>query len=195
MKILSIIALVLVVLLAASQLWAYGQVRSIEMYPYAVLKTYPDFGTRRYQAANFIYVTMDAESYRASSGKGFRTLAGYIFGGNATGQKIAMTSPVEMEMDSVVTMKFMLPAEHDPKDLPAPNNAEVRFTTEQERTLAAITFGGFADDARILEHKDQLFAALEREGIAHTGQWSFLGYDPPYRLAGRRNEVVVELLP
>lgn len=195
MKILSIIALVLVVLLAASQLWAYGQVRSIEMYPYAVLKTYPDFGTRRYQAANFIYVTMDAESYRASSGKGFRTLAGYIFGGNATGQKIAMTSPVEMEMDSVVTMKFMLPAEHDPKDLPAPNNAEVRFTTEQERTLAAITFGGFADDARILEHKDRLFAALEREGIAHTGQWSFLGYDPPYRLAGRRNEVVVELLP
>lgn len=194
MKILSIIALVLVVLLAASQLWAYGQVRSIEMYPYAVLKTYPDFGTRRYQAANFIYVTMDAESYRASSGKGFRKLAGYIFGGNATGQKIAMTSPVEMEMDSVVTMKFMLPAEHDPKDLPAPNNAEVRFTTEQERTLAAITFGGFADDARILEHKDRLFAALEREGIAHTGQWSFLGYDPPYRLVGRRNEVVVELL-
>ncbi|MEZ4757807.1 MAG: heme-binding protein [Flavobacteriales bacterium] len=194
MKILSIIALVLVVLLAASQLWAYGQVRSIEMYPYAVLKTYPDFETRRYQAANFIYVTMDAESYRASSGKGFRTLAGYIFGGNATGQKIAMTSPVEMEMDSVVTMKFMLPAEHDPKDLPAPNNAEVRFTTEQERTLAAITFGGFADDARILEHKDRLFAALEREGIAHTGQWSFLGYDPPYRLVGRRNEVVVELV-
>jgi len=194
MKTFAIIALALGILFALSQFWAYGQVRSIEMYPYAVLKSYPDFETRRYQAANFIYVTMDAQSYRASSGRGFRTLAGYIFGGNATGQKIAMTSPVEMEMDSTVTMKFMLPAEHDPKDLPAPNNAEVRFTTEQERTLAAITFGGFADDARILEHKDRLFAALEREGIAHTGQWSFLGYDPPYRLVGRRNEVVVELL-
>jgi hypothetical protein len=194
MKILSIIALVLLVLLAASQLWAYGQVRQIETLPYQVVKTHPDFEVRRYATANFISVTMDAQSYQASSSRGFRTLAGYIFGGNATGQKIAMTSPVEMEMDSTVTMKFMIPAEHDPKDLPAPNNAEVRFITEQERTLAAITFGGFASDERILEHRDKLFAALQRAGLVHTGQWSFMGYDPPYRLMGRRNEVVVELV-
>lgn len=194
MKILSIIALVLLVLLAASQLWAYGQVRQIETLPYTVTKAYPDFEVRRYARANFIYVTMPADSYRNSSGNGFRTLAGYIFGGNATGQKIAMTSPVEMEMDSTVTMKFMIPAEHDPKDLPAPNNTEVRFTTEQERTLAAITFSGFANDERIAEHRDLLFAALQRTGLAHSGQWSFMGYDPPYRLTGRRNEVVVELV-
>ncbi len=30
---------------------------------------------------------------------------------------------------------------------------------------------------------------------ANNGRWSLLGYDPPYRLTGRRNEVVVELLP
>lgn len=195
MKTFAIIALVLGTLFALSQFWAYGQVRHIEMYPYEVQKSYPDFEVRRYQAANFIYMTMDAESYQASSGRGFRTLAGYIFGGNATGQKIAMTSPVEMEMDSLVTMKFMLPAEHDPRDLPTPDNAEVKFKTEAERTMAAITFGGFANDERILEHKDQLLAALAREGIAHGGHWSFMGYDPPYRLVGRRNEVVVELEP
>jgi hypothetical protein len=195
MKILSILALVLLVLLAASQLWAYGQVRQIETLPYTVTKAYPDFEVRRYATANFIYVTMPADSYRNSSGQGFRTLAGYIFGGNATSQKIAMTTPVEMEMDSTVTMKFMIPAEHDPKDLPAPNDASVRFTTEQERTLAAITFSGFANDERIAEHRDLLFAALDRAGLAHTGQWSFMGYDPPYRLTGRRNEVVVELVP
>lgn len=195
MKTFAIIALVLGTLFALSQFWAYGQVRHIEMYPYEVQKSYPDFEVRRYQAANFIYMTMDAESYQASSGRGFRTLAGYILGGNATGQKIAMTSPVEMEMDSLVTMKFMLPAEHDPRDLPTPDNAEVKFKTEAERTMAAITFGGFANDERILEHKDQLLAALAREGIAHGGHWSFMGYDPPYRLVGRRNEVVVELEP
>ena len=194
MKTFTLILIALVVLFALSQLWAYGQVRDIEMYPYRVLNSYPDFEVREYEAANFIYVTMDADSYQASSGRGFRTLAGYIFGGNATGQKIAMTSPVEIEMDSLVTMKFMLPAEHDPADLPRPDNAEVRFKTEAERTMAAITFGGFATDERILAHKEQLFAALDREGIAHTGQWSFLGYDPPYRLVGRRNEVVVELV-
>jgi hypothetical protein len=171
MKTLLIVAIALAVVLAASQLWAHGQVRQTETLPYQVVKAYPDFEVRRYATANFITVTMAGDTYRANSGQGFRTLAGYIFGGNATGQKIAMTTPVEMEMDSTVTMKFMLPAEHDPKDLPAPN------------------------DARIVEQKDLLFAALQREGIAHTGQWSLLGYDPPYRLIGRRNEVVVELLP
>lgn len=195
MKTYAIIALVLAGLFVLSQLWAYGQVRNIEMYPNEVVKAYADFEVRRYQSANFIYVTMGADSYQSGSSRGFRTLAGYIFGGNATGQKIAMTSPVEMEMAGPMTMKFMLPAEHDPTDLPRPNNAEVRFKTEAERTMAAITFGGFANDARILEHKEKLFAALQREGIAHTGQWSFMGYDPPYRLMGRRNEVVVELLP
>lgn len=195
MKTFAIIALVLAGLFALSQLWAYGQVRNIEMYPCEVVKAYADFEVRRYHSANFIYVTIDADSYRGGSSRGFRTLAGYIFGGNETGQQIAMTSPVEMEMDGPMTMKFMLPAEHDPKDLPKPDNAEVQFKTEAERTMAAITFGGFANDARILEHKEKLFAALEREGIAHTGQWSFMGYDPPYRLVGRRNEVVVELVP
>lgn len=195
MKTFAIIALVLAGLFALSQLWAYGQVRNIEMYPCEVVKAYADFEVRRYHSANFIYVTIDADSYRGGSSRGFRTLAGYIFGGNETGQQIAMTSPVEMEMDGPMTMKFMLPAEHDPKDLPKPDNAEVQFKTEAERTMAAITFGGFANDARIVEHKEKLFAALEREGIAHTGQWSFMGYDPPYRLVGRRNEVVVELVP
>ncbi|MBK9514948.1 MAG: heme-binding protein [Flavobacteriales bacterium] len=195
MKTLLIVAIALAVILAASQLWAHGQVRQTETLPYQVVKAYPDFEVRRYATANFITVTMAGDTYRANSGQGFRTLAGYIFGGNATGQKIAMTSPVEMEMDSTVTMKFMLPAAHDPKDLPAPNDAAVRFSTERERTLAAITFSGFANDERIVEYKDLLFAALQREGIAHTGQWSLLGYDPPYRLIGRRNEVVVEVLP
>jgi hypothetical protein len=119
MKTLLIVAIALAVLLIASQVWAYGQVRQIETLPYQVDKAYPDFEVRHYATANFISVTMAGDTYRANSGQGFRTLAGYIFGGNATGQKIAMTTPVEMEMDSTVTMKFMLPAEHDPKDLPA----------------------------------------------------------------------------
>ena len=39
-------------------------------------------------------------------------LAGYIFGGNDREQKIAMTSPVVMEMDSTMTMKFLVPAQY-----------------------------------------------------------------------------------
>ena len=192
-KVMYIVLVVILVLFVISQIWAWGQVKDIEMYPYTVIEEYEDFELRKYDQANFIYATMDAQTYKASSGKGFNTLAGYIFGGNERQQKIAMTSPVEMEMGDQVTMKFLVPAEYDLKDMPKPNNAEVQFLTEQERTMAAITFGGFANDEKIVEYKNRLFQALAAQGIEHTGQWSFMGYDPPFKLLGRRNEIVVEL--
>lgn len=193
MKILYLVLIAVLVLFAASQLWAQTQVKGIETYPYRVIKTCEGFEVRTYERANFIYVTMDERTYAEGSSKGFRTLAGYIFGGNDREQKIAMTSPVVMEMDSNMTMKFLVPAQYTMDDLPKPTNAEVRFTTEQERTMAAITFGGFANDEKILEQKNALFQRLAAEGIQHTGQWSFLGYDPPFKLFGRKNEVVVLL--
>lgn len=195
MKIFSIILIIVLILFVVSQIWAQRQVSGIETYPYRVVKTYDGFEVRTYERANFIYVTMDARSYSESSSKGFRMLAGYIFGGNDRQQRIAMTSPVVMEMDSDVTMKFLVPAQYKMDELPKPENVEVRFATEQERTVVAITFGGFANDEKILAQKDELFKRLAAVGIQHTGQWSFLGYDPPFKLFGRKNEVVVEVLP
>ena len=195
MKIFSIILIIVLILFVVSQIWAQRQVSGIETYPYRVVKTYDGFEVRTYERANFIYVTMDAKTYEEGSSRGFRMLAGYIFGGNDRQQKIAMTSPVVMEMDSDVTMKFLVPAQYKMEELPKPANAEVRFATEQERTVAAITFGGFANDEKILAQKDELFIYLAAVGIQHTGQWSFLGYDPPFKLFGRKNEVVVEVLP
>lgn len=193
MKILTIILVILTVLFAISQVWAQSQVSGIEEYPYTILQDLGDVEIRKYEQANFIYATMDAASYEQSSGKGFGILAGYIFRGNDRQQKIAMTSPVEMEMNEQITMKFLIPAQYKMEDMPKPDNVQVQFKTEAERTMAAITFGGFADDAKIEYHKEKLLNRLAVEGIAHTGQWSFMGYDPPFKLYNRRNEVVVEL--
>ena len=192
---LSYILVGLLLLFAITQIWAQSQVSGIEMYPYSVLKIHDNIEVREYEKANFIYATMDSESYSQSSSKGFRTLAGYIFGGNDRQQKIAMTSPVEMEMGSSVTMKFLVPAEYDINEMPSPDNAEVKFMTEEKRIMAAIGFGGFANDEKILHYKDLLFKKLADTGIEHTGQWSFMGYDPPFKLVDRRNEVLVELAP
>lgn len=60
--------------------------------------------------------------------------------------------------------------------------------------MAAVRFGGWADDAKIKEHEKKLAAALEAEGIAHTGKFSYLGYNPPYDIINRRNEVITELV-
>ncbi|MBK9420389.1 MAG: heme-binding protein [Flavobacteriales bacterium] len=189
-----IVLIAVLVLFVVSQLWAQSQVKGIETYPYTVDKTYDGFEVRTYAKANFIYVTMDAKTYAKGSSKGFRTLAGYIFGGNDRQQKIAMTSPVVMNMDSDVTMKFLVPAEYSMDQLPKPDNAEVRFATEKERTMAAITFGGFANDGTIKQHKDELFqllAAAASNTRASGASWATIR---PSRLVGRKNEVVVEVL-
>jgi Cu/Ag efflux protein CusF len=193
MKVITIIVALIVVLFIVSQIWANSQVKGIEEYPYTVLKSYGDFELRQYEEANFIYVTMDAKTYSQASGQGFNVLAGYIFGGNESNQKIAMTSPVVMEMDEQMTMKFLVPAQYKMEDLPKPDDVKVRFQREKERTMAAIGFDGFANDEKIAAERDKLLARLAEEGIEHTGDWSFLGYDPPFKLTGRRNEVIVAL--
>jgi hypothetical protein len=193
MKVIAIILVIVSVAFVLSQLWANSQVKEIEQYPYTVLETYDSFEIRQYEEANFIYATMDAKSYEESSSRGFNILAGYIFGGNESQQKIAMTSPVVMEMDEQITMKFLVPAQYDMASMPKPDNIEVKFMTEKERKMAAITFGGYADDQKIAVQRDLLFAALAAEGIEHSGDWSFMGYDPPFKLINRKNEVVVVL--
>ena len=61
------------------------------------------------------------------SNSGFRVLAGYIFGGNAEEQKIAMTAPVQQTMAGEKEMAFMMPAEYALKDLPQPEDQRVSF--------------------------------------------------------------------
>ncbi len=187
------IVITLVVLFTASQIWAKSLTAKIEMYEYEVIKSFENFEIRKYAPATFSYVTIDDTSYDASSSAGFRQLAGYIFGGNEKGQSIAMTSPVEMEMDQQMTMKFMVPGEYSLEDLPSPNNKNVKFKQEPERIVAAIQFSGYANDAKIEMYKTALNKLLYVHGLKHNGEYSFMGYNSPFDVFNRRNEVIVEL--
>lgn len=188
-----VILIILAVLFTASQIWAKGLSRDIEMYEYEVVKSFDDFEIRKYAPANFSYVTLDTKTYGASSSNGFRQLAAYIFGGNEASQEIAMTSPVEMEMDEKMTMKFMVPKAYALADLPQPNNKNVKFKQEPERIVAAIRFSGYANDKLIDFYKKALSKLIQVHGFQHNGEFSFLGYNSPFDVFNRRNEVIVEL--
>jgi len=105
-----------------------------------------------------------------------------------------MTSPVTMSIDSTSEMRFMVPSTLKLKDLPKPNDSSIEFIEEKERTMAAIEFSGWANDEKIEFYKKELIKVLEANNIKHKGNFSYLGYNPPYEVVNRRNEIVVEIL-
>ena len=105
---------------------------------------------------------------------------------------IAMTSPVHMDVnDSVSTMSFVMPSEYTEKTLPKPNDPGVNIINTEDEYVAAIRFGGFASDQDRKFYTDKLQSLLKENSITTVGHYRFLGYDPPYQMTDRRNEIVV----
>lgn len=105
-----------------------------------------------------------------------------------------MTSPVTMELGDSTKMMFMVPKSYNLDALPNPNNDRIVFEKHKEKIIAAIRFDGWADNDKIENYKSILIKELEKENLQHTNKFSFLGYNPPYEVIDRRNEVVVELI-
>ena len=193
MKIVSILIGVLLLIFIGVQLFALKSQKNIETYPYKVTKVYDNFEIRNYESTLFTSVKLSTKNYKESSSKGFSILAGYIFGDNDKNEKIAMTSPVAMTLEDSMTMLFMVPKKFEKETLPQPNQAEIVFKNEPAKTVAAITFNGWADDEKIERYKQDLKLALDAQKIPYTNRFYFLGYNAPYEVFNRKNEVIVEL--
>ena len=194
MKVLIVVFSIILVLFIGVQIFAMRSQSGIETYPYEVVKTYDDFEIRNYEASLFTTVKLATNNYNEASGQGFSKLAAYIFGGNDRQEKIAMTSPVAMSLEDSMTVMFMVPRDLDKDKLPTPNSGDIDFKEMPAKTVAAIRFGGWANAKKIEKYKQKLVRALKEEGIEHTTNFYFLGYNPPYETINRRNEVIVELV-
>lgn len=167
---------------------------SIETPDYEVLRVLTRKAEiRRYPALILAQTQMEANTYNENSSMGFRRVAGYIFGGNEQGQKIAMTSPVMMELGSQTQMAFVMPKQYNLDALPTPSNPQVVLTQQEARTLAVLRFGGYTNDEKIAEKAQELRSLLKKEGIAFEDQVIYMGYNAPWDFIGRRNEVAFEL--
>lgn len=175
------------------QIFALNEQKNIETYPYVINKKYDGFETRNYEASLFTSVQLSGNKYKNESGKGFSILAGYIFGGNEKNEKIAMTSPVAMSLEDSMTMMFMVPKKFKKETLPRPNQSQIKFQQEPAKTVAAISFGGWANDEKIEKYKQKLIEAMEAEGIVYSNRFYYLGYNPPFEFFNRKNEIIVEL--
>lgn len=192
MKILLIILIIIIGIFIVFQLYTTMSSKKTETQAYNVIKVEKEFEIRYYPPVTMAMINSSAKSFRELGRSGFAILAGYIFGGNKAKKQIAMTSPVHMDIgDSVSSMSFVMPAIYKKDNLPLPDNPDINIKTSQEEYVAAITFGGFASSENIQKHREMLENSLKQHHLKYFGGFRFLGYNPPYQLFGRRNEIIV----
>jgi hypothetical protein len=193
MKTFLIILSVVFLLFVGSQIYFYRGSRIIEGYNYSVMKTYEGFETRKYEASLFTSVKLDTDVYKQASSKGFSILGGYIFGKNERNEQISMTSPVALSLEEEMTIMFLVPKKFTKETLPKPKNSNIQFIEVPEKKMAAIAFGGWASDKKIEKYRLQLMTLLDKKEIKYSNKFSVLGYNSPFELLSRKNEIVVEL--
>jgi SOUL heme-binding protein len=194
MKIILISIIIAAVLFSIFQLYATMATNKSETQPYTVIRKEKEFEIRFYPSATMAIISSTARTYKELGSSGFTKLAGYIFGGNKDNKRIAMTSPVHMEIkDSSASMSFVMPSNYSRDNLPTPNNAEVIIHTTPDEYVAVITFGGFTSNDNINKHITLLGDALKAHNISYYGNFRYLGYNPPYQLFDRRNEVIISV--
>jgi hypothetical protein len=178
--------------LALILLGVTAMANSIEEPQYKVIKSMEEVEIRHYQPVIQAVTTLPGRSH---SSTGFRRLAGFIFSGNDQEQKIAMTAPVQETLGETSTeMAFTMPGQYTLQDLPRPDDSRVELRNVPARTVAVVTFSGWATRSRVDHFEQELRAALGRDTIEITGEASLNQYNPPWTLPFlRRNEIMIEV--
>ena len=70
-------------------------------------------------------------------------------------------------------------------------NCQVKIVELPEMTVFVKSFGGWMDMEKIQQHGMELGKALQKDGVPFDDTQLFTaGYDSPFRLFGRHNEVM-----
>ena len=165
----------------------------IETPKYKVLKKYPRFELRQYESMMLATTNLGIASYDDKASEGFRTIASYIFGKNKSNEKIAMTAPVIYHADSISTLSFVVPRSKTQESMPVPIDQNLTFVVQAPKLLAVLDFGGFINNEKLAARMAELKKAVLKEGFQIKGQGYYFGYNPPWQLIGRKNEVAFEL--
>ena len=185
----------------------------IEEPKYEVVSDYGDFELRRYDPSIVAETSVTGE-FSTSANVGFRRLANYIFGGNKSQAKIAMTAPVTTTGDQPTSEKismtapvaqvatgsdqwlitFTMPSKYTMDTLPEPLDPMVRLRAVPGSTFAVIRFSGFNSASLVEEKTAALRSYAAREQISLTDHVLYARYNPPWTpWFLRRNEILYEL--
>ena len=169
----------------------------LEEQKYDLIRSLDSFEIRLYDnTIQARFITKDDGSYSPSNG--FRTIAGYIFGGNNSGQKIAMTAPVitgsPVDANGTYEIAFVMPKAYDKIKLPKPNSPNVEIVDRELDSVATISFGGWATGSRVKKFQKKLDNWISQQGLKKIGNFMVAQYNSPWALPPfRHNEIMVRL--
>jgi len=167
--------------------------RKIETPKYTVLHTIDGIEIRRYPKMSIARTRVSGPSMDQNGSSGFRSVANYIFGGNERNQKISMTAPVVMDLNDSASLYFVLPSKFALDQLPKPNSSSVQISELGPTTMAVVRFGGFSTDAKISAQCAVVQRFAEEYNLLHKSEFQYMGYNAPWDVVGRRNEVALTI--
>jgi hypothetical protein len=180
-------------------------VQAIEEPTYTVVKQYDTFEVRTYDPYVVAEVVVPGPAQEAGN-QGFRLLAAYIFGGNVSQQKMAMTAPVtqvakseKIAMTTPVTqtpaqegfvVQFKMPKAYTLDTLPKPLDERVKLREVPVASYAVIRFSGLWTEGNYQKHLQQLQQGMAGQGLKSAGEPVYARYNAPFvPWFLRRNEI------
>ncbi|KAL6763676.1 heme-binding protein 2-like protein [Haematococcus lacustris] len=161
-----------------------------------------DVELRRYAAGLWVATNISDTSYDAAVGTGFKRLFDYISGDNEGSMKVDMTAPVRVRLTpgpgpfckDDFTVAFYLPWTHQAggKAAPAPKDPKVFLQRSPEAAYYVLAYSGYTTQSKVLDKANELLAKLDAANAEYDASVIYsAGYDSPFRLINRHNEVWV----
>lgn len=192
----------------AEQTMARMMYKSTETPRYQVESAVDGLEVRRYAPRITAEVTVSGSRTEAINA-GFRLLAGYIFGGNETRAKVAMTAPVAQVASEKIAMttpvaqsgregawvvQFTMPQDYSIDTLPLPKEPRIRLIEQPGDREVVIQFSGLAGADVLAAKEAELRDLAGRQGLTLGAGPYYYFYDAPFTLPwNRRNEVAFRL--
>ncbi|KAK4727560.1 hypothetical protein R3W88_032477 [Solanum pinnatisectum] len=167
----------------------------LETPSYQILRRAAAYEVRKYDP----FIVVETEGDNLAGNRGFNDVAGYIFGKNATTEKIPMTTPVFTQAfdaeNSKVSIQIVLPSDKSLSSLPAPSKEGISLRKTEGGIAAAIKFSGKPTDDVVREKEKQLRSSLIRDGLKPRSGCMLARYNDPGRTWKfiMRNEVLIWL--
>jgi hypothetical protein len=168
---------------------------------YSVIDTQDKIEIREYPDSFWVSTKMKNGEQSDLIKNSFRTLFNYISGKNIQKQKIDMTAPVLVKVnskvsftsdDEVATMSFFL---GQTDGAPEAQDSNVFLQRLESKRYAIISYSGYSNTYKQEENLRILGDYLTKAGLNFkTDYYFFAGYDSPFKFFNRHNEVWIELL-